>query len=150
MVKKVEKTQAQWRAELPDAVYRICREKGTEPPFTGVLLDEKREGVYHCAACRAPLFDARRKYDSGSGWPSYWAPIADDAVEIRRDTSHGMIREEAVCAQCGSHLGHRFSDGPQPTGQRYCINSLALGFEVRADTDAGVQANQNRDARADE
>ena len=132
MTKKVEKTEAQWREELPEAVFRICREKGTEPPFTGALLDEKGQGIYHCAACKAPLFDANSKYDSGSGWPSYWAPIDAGAIEIKQDTSHGMIREEALCARCGSHLGHRFNDGPQPTGQRYCINSLAMGFDTGA------------------
>ena len=129
MVKKVEKSEAQWREALSPEVYRICREKATEPPFTGQYLDHKAEGVYLCAACHTPLFSSQTKFDSGSGWPSYWAPFDHNAVNIETDTSHGMVREEVVCAACGGHLGHRFDDGPQPTGQRYCINSLALGFQ---------------------
>jgi peptide-methionine (R)-S-oxide reductase len=110
-------------------VYRVTRQKGTERPFTGALLDNKKEGVYQCAACGNPLFSSETKYNSGSGWPSYWAPIDEGAVEQETERSHGMVRDEVVCSRCDSHLGHVFPDGPQPTCLRYCINSLSLEFE---------------------
>ena len=126
---KVRKTDQEWRKSLSPDVYRVTRQKGTERPFTGALLDNKKEGVYQCAACGNPLFSSETKYNSGSGWPSYWAPIDEGAVEQETERSHGMVRDEVVCGRCDSHLGHVFPDGPQPTCLRYCINSLSLEFE---------------------
>ncbi len=122
-------TDAEWRARLSPDQYRICRQKGTEPAFTGAYWDEKTPGLYRCAGCGEVLFDSATKYDSGSGWPSFWQPAQDTAVAEEVDTSHGMRRVEVHCARCGSHLGHVFPDGPRPTGLRYCINSASLALD---------------------
>ena len=116
------------RSRLSDEQYRVTQHQGTERPFTGRYVDHKEDGTYRCICCGASLFSSEHKYDSGSGWPSFWLPLAGNTVETRRDTSHGMIREEVVCSRCGAHLGHVFEDGPQPTGLRYCINSASLDF----------------------
>ena len=126
----VSKTDEQWKSELDDTRFSILRESATERPWTGALLDEKRAGVYTCGACNAELFASGTKFDSGSGWPSFYESVNPDAVALKPDTSLGMERTEVVCASCGSHLGHLFDDATQtPTGDRYCLNSLSLNFE---------------------
>lgn len=126
---KIEKSDAQWRAELSPEEYRICREKGTERAFTGEYWDEHRDGTYSCRACGEPLFRSETKYDSGSGWPSFYQPLEKDIIDEHRDGSHGMMRTEITCKRCGSHLGHVFPDGPRPSGLRYCVNSASLKLQ---------------------
>lgn len=129
---EVTKTDEEWRQELSPEQYSVLRQAGTERAFTGAYTDTEDPGLYKCAACGNPLFRSETKYHSGSGWPSFWEPITAEAVVTKSDNSHGMIRTEVVCGRCGSHLGHVFSDGPQPTGQRYCMNSISLDLEQDA------------------
>ena len=126
---RIQKPDSEWRAELDPDRYAVLRQAATEPAFSGELYHNKADGTYRCGACEAELFRSDEKYDSGSGWPSFSAPLAAGTVELVEDGSHGMVRTEVRCAACGSHLGHVFDDGPGPAGERYCINSLALDFE---------------------
>jgi len=129
MSNKIDKTDAEWREQLSPEQYQVCRRKGTERPFTGRYHDHKGKGIYRCVCCGEALFSSETKYDSGSGWPSFWQPVAGDAIGTELDSSLGMRRVEVHCERCGSHLGHVFEDGPEPTGLRYCINALSLDFE---------------------
>ncbi|MDD9802257.1 MAG: peptide-methionine (R)-S-oxide reductase MsrB [Deltaproteobacteria bacterium] len=129
---KIEKTESEWRAQLTPEQFEVLRRAGTEPAFSGRYHDAKQPGLYRCAGCDAALFRSGAKFDSGTGWPSFWEPVAKDAVAERSDHSHGMIRSEVICAACEGHLGHVFPDGPPPTGRRYCMNSASLRLDTGA------------------
>jgi peptide-methionine (R)-S-oxide reductase len=130
-MEKVMKTDAEWRKELTPEQYHVARQKGTEPAFTGKYWDNHEPGLYRCACCGAELFQSDTKFESGTGWPSFYAPVEPGKVRTEEDTSHGMRRVEALCAQCDAHLGHVFPDGPKPSGLRYCTNSASLNFEKK-------------------
>jgi len=131
MSEKITKSDAEWREQLSDEEYHVTREKGTERAFTGAYHDMKKPGAYVCKCCGTPLFDSEHKFDSGTGWPSFFQPVDKSAIATERDDSLGMTRTEVLCAKCGAHLGHVFPDGPNPTGERYCINSVSLQHKPR-------------------
>ncbi len=135
---RLQRTEAEWRARLTRDQYRVARQQGTEPPFKNEYWDFHGDGVFFCVGCDTPLFDSKHKFNSGTGWPSYWQPVEPAFVAETTDSSHGMVRTEVHCAVCGSHLGHLFDDGPRPTGQRYCINSASLKFMPRPEYEAWV------------
>jgi peptide-methionine (R)-S-oxide reductase len=132
---EVTKSESEWKAALDPNEFQVLRNAGTERPWSGALLDEHRDGLFRCKACDAPLFRSTTKFESGSGWPSFFEPVSADAVELKRDRTWGMVRTEVNCARCGSHLGHLFDDAPQtPTGERYCMNSVSLSFDTADET----------------
>ncbi|MCV0373593.1 MAG: peptide-methionine (R)-S-oxide reductase MsrB [Nitrosarchaeum sp.] len=126
MSEKIPKTREEWKSKLTPEQFEICINKGTEPPFSGKYCNTKEDGIYRCVCCSEPLFKSDAKFDSGSGWPSFWEPISDEKIDYVSDTSYGMTRTEVNCSKCGAHLGHVFDDGPKPTNLRYCINSISL------------------------
>jgi peptide-methionine (R)-S-oxide reductase len=131
MPEKIIKTDEQWREQLTEEQFQVARKKGTERAFTGAYWNSKQDGIYLCACCGQQLFDSKTKFDSGTGWPSFWQPMSSESVAEITDASHGMVRTEVVCSRCGAHLGHVFEDGPNPTGQRYCMNSASLRLTDR-------------------